>query len=50
VGVYQKILNNFSFDYFIDGSKVMVNANRCALRKIRRLIRAFGRGAQYGYM
>ena len=26
----------------------MVNANRCAARKIRRLIRAFGRGAQYG--
>jgi hypothetical protein len=26
----------FLFDHFIDGYKLMVNANRCALRKIRR--------------
>ncbi len=36
MGGYQKILNNFSFDYFIDGYKVIDLANRCAARKILR--------------
>ena len=44
VGVCQGILDNFSFDHFIDGSKVIDFANRCALRKICRLIRASGAG------
>jgi hypothetical protein len=39
-------LNDFSFDYFIDGYKLMVNANRCALRKIRRPDPRSGAGAR----
>ena len=46
MGVYQKILNNFSFDYFIDGyilNDLQIVA-RCA--RSAALIRASGAGAR----
>jgi hypothetical protein len=41
-------LNNFSFDYFIDGYKLFDFANRCALRKICRPDPRSGRESSAG--